>query len=73
VTDAEVLSALADADFPVLSTTDIGEELGIGQSGAFKRLDELEDRGYVESRKIGNARAWRITGNGRDYLASLDA
>lgn len=68
VTDEDVLRALIDADWPVQSTADIGDHLGIGQSGAWKRLDELEDKGLVESRKIGSARSWRITEAGRNYL-----
>ncbi|AEM58713.1 hypothetical protein EGO51_18845 [Haloarcula hispanica] len=46
--------------------------VGISQQAASKRLSRLEEERLIESDKIGNARAWWLTDNGRRYLDSSE-
>nr|WP_255355565.1 MULTISPECIES: winged helix-turn-helix domain-containing protein [unclassified Haloarcula] len=57
---------------PALGTTEIADMVGISQQAASKRLSRLEEERLIESDKIGNARAWWLTDNGRRYLDSSE-
>ncbi|MFC7325998.1 winged helix-turn-helix transcriptional regulator, partial [Halorubrum rutilum] len=56
------------SDDPVLSSPEIAEEFGFTSSGIYKRLQDLESRGLVESKKVGQGRAWWITPKGRAMI-----
>ena len=69
VGDERFLQILLEADDPVLGTTEIADIVGFStNTGAQNRLDELEDRGLVGSKRIGNGLAWWITDRGRELL-----
>jgi len=44
---------LLTADDPVLSTTEIAEELPIGKRAVLQRLQDLRESGYVKGKKAG--------------------
>lgn len=57
----------ADADFVEAvhsieggGTTDVAEEVGCDRRTAYLRLQELEDKGELTSKKIGNALYWEV-------------
>lgn len=58
VSDEEILAILREASDPVLSTSEISEELSIGEKGTYRRLKELEETGAVTSKEIGHSLAW---------------
>nr|WP_282594271.1 winged helix-turn-helix domain-containing protein [Halorientalis brevis] len=70
VSDDKILTIIADATDPVLSAPEIADQLTIGEQGTYQRLQDLEDRGLVESKKIGQGRAWWITDVGMDFISS---
>jgi len=72
VSDEELLRSMHMAYKPALGTTEIADMVGISQQAASKRLSRLEEERLIESDKIGNARAWWLTDNGRRYLDSSE-
>ncbi|MFC7132345.1 MULTISPECIES: helix-turn-helix domain-containing protein [Salinibaculum] len=70
VPDKEFLYQLHMAYKPVLGTTELAEKVGMSQQAASKRLETLEEYRLVESDKVGNARVWWLTDEGRRQLAS---
>ncbi|WP_247377894.1 winged-helix domain-containing protein [Halorientalis brevis] len=70
MSDDKILTIIADATDPVLSAPEIADQLTIGEQGTYQRLQDLEDRGLVESKKIGQGRAWWITDVGMDFISS---
>ena len=61
VTEADLLACFDAADAPVLTATEIANELPIGRRGVTHRLEQLRERGLVGSKEAG-ARAvvwWR--------------
>ncbi|WP_254523778.1 helix-turn-helix domain-containing protein [Natrinema caseinilyticum] len=67
VTDEEILDLFEAADGNQLTTSDIKQQLGYTQSGAYRRLRTLEEAGYLRSRSIGNNTLWRLSD---EYLTS---
>jgi len=53
VTDADILGILDRASAPVMTATEIADELPIGRSAVRKRLVDLHDRGTVERKSVG--------------------
>ena len=53
VTPESVLNVLRDADDPVLTAKEVGEQLDCTSEAARKRLHELRERGDVESKQVG--------------------
>lgn len=56
-TDEELLQFLRESG--AVGTADVAEEFDYQQPTAYRRLQDLEERGEVESQKIGNARLWQ--------------
>ena len=54
----DFLKAIASGDS--VTTGDIADEIGCDRSTAYRRLGELEERGEVESSKVGNANVWSL-------------
>lgn len=70
VPDRHILQFFTESDDPALSAQEIADELPIGHGGVFKRLQDLEKRGLIDSKKLGQARAWWITEEGEAYLTN---
>jgi predicted ArsR family transcriptional regulator len=59
VSDDELLSAIKQTTSPVASTSDVSEQLDINTDATRKRLRKLEERGEVDSMKVGaRAAVW---------------
>ena len=41
-------------------TQEVADEVGCAYRTAFSKLSELEEDGEITSRKVGNARLWRV-------------
>ncbi|WP_396612891.1 winged helix-turn-helix domain-containing protein [Haloferax sp. S1W] len=70
VSDEEILEVLLDSEDPFLTTTEVAEVLDFSQPGALKRLRQLEEKAYVETKKAGNSNTWWITESGRERVRS---
>ena len=53
VTDADIFGILERASAPVMTATEIADELPIGRSAVRKRLVDLHERGTVERKSVG--------------------
>jgi len=60
VSDEEILSVIERAEAPVVSTSDVANEVGLSNPGAYKRLKQLEQEGKVNSQDVGDALAWYL-------------
>lgn len=60
-TASEILTAMRDADGPVVTVGDVSEAVGCSRETARRKLTELHADGRVERRKIGaSAVVWWI-------------
>lgn len=73
VTDEELLALFLTLDGPIFSSGELAEHVRITRSGVHKRLDEMEDRSLVDSKRVGGGRAWWITDDGRSFLRDRDS
>lgn len=55
--DGEFLTAVESEDMP--STSEVAETVGCSLQTALRRLQQLEDRGELESRQISGPYIWR--------------
>jgi len=53
VTDDEILTVFDTAATPVLTAPEVAEQLPIERRGLLARLDDLEERGFLRSKKTG--------------------
>lgn len=51
VSDEEILAAFDAVRGPYATASELEEHLPIGRKGILKRLDDLEDRGLIKSKK----------------------
>jgi len=65
-----ILQTLVSAYKPALKTTAVADRIGLSQQATSKHLKRLAEDGYVDSDKIGPARIWWITDDGKRYLNS---
>ncbi len=56
--DSEIVAALSGTR---LSTTEVAEELNCHRTTAHERLGELEKKGLVTSKEVGNTLLWEMT------------
>jgi predicted ArsR family transcriptional regulator len=68
VSDTQLLRLFAEEDDPVVSAPELAERLPISKTGVYKRLRDLDERGLIDSKKIGQGKAWWITQSGREVL-----
>jgi len=73
VSDKEILSAIRDAYPPAISSSDIADAVDLSQQATSRHLKRLRENGYVADDKVGPARIWWLTDQGRRYLASDDS
>jgi DNA-binding IclR family transcriptional regulator len=57
--DGDFLAAV-DELTPHGSTQKIADLVGCNRDTAYRRLDRLEDEGYLDSEKLGNVRIWLL-------------
>lgn len=53
VSDEEILNVFERTNDPILTASEIGEEIEMGRRGVLSRLENLEERGVLESKKVG--------------------
>ena len=69
MSDSEILRYIRDCETPVVGTSEVADEFGYStNTGARKRLRQLEADGLVASKKLGRVPAWWITEAGRERL-----
>jgi len=72
-TTVKLLKAIRDHYAPVAGTQDIADNLDVARQTADRRLWQLEEQGLVETDKIGQARIWWLTTDGRRYLSDSES
>jgi len=70
VDDETILQTLLSAYKPALSSTAVADRVGLSQQATSKHLKRLAEDGFVDSDKVGPARIWWVTDDGRRYLNS---
>lgn len=68
ISNEDILEAFQRHTDPVLSTAEVAEEFDFSQAGILSRLRDLEEKGWLESKKIGNSNAWWLTERGTDRV-----
>lgn len=64
VTDEQIVEVFRASDDPVLSTSEVADELPIGRRGTLKRLQSLVEDGTLESKPIGGRNTvWWLSEN----------
>jgi len=56
--DENIVGVFEATDDPVLTTAEVAEELPIGKRATLNRLEDLRDRGEIESKDVGVGRVW---------------
>jgi len=73
VSPQEVMKAIAMHPEPVVTASDIHEQIGLSQDGARERLKALADDGYLGVKRPGSsALVFWMTDKGRETLAQAD-
>lgn len=68
MSDEEILRAVK-LTFGPATASEISEEVGLNNSGANKRLNELADGGFVHKKKVGaKAAVYWLTDDGENIL-----
>lgn len=55
VSDDEILDVFRNSSDPVLTASEVADELSLSRRGAFKRLRDLAERGVLESKQVGSS------------------
>jgi predicted transcriptional regulator len=55
ISDKELLTIFETTDLPVLTATEIADELSIRRRAVAYRLKQLREKGLVDSRKVGGS------------------
>jgi predicted transcriptional regulator len=63
VSDIQILAAVLASPDPVATSSEVGDQVDISRQGAHKRLQDLEERGLLQSVKKGT-RLWWLTDEG---------
>jgi len=66
VSDGDLLREIANVNDPVAKTSEIADALPIQQQSTKRRLDALEEDGYVISKKVGRGRVWWLNSDRSD-------
>jgi hypothetical protein len=56
--DENILGVFEATDDPVLTTSEVAAELPIGKRATLNRLEDLVERGEIESKDVGVGRVW---------------
>jgi len=57
VPDSEILQVFIDKSDPVLTTTEVADEIGLGRRGTYNRLQQLAENGDLRLKKVGETGA----------------
>ena len=68
VTDVDVLTAIMTHYAPAVGTSDVADEVGISRQAVDKYLWDLEEDGLIRTRRVGQARVWWLTDDGKEWL-----
>lgn len=68
VSDEKILQLVVESSDPVVTAPELADELPISKTGVYKRLRDLDERGLIDSKKIGQGKAWWITTDGEAFL-----
>ena len=72
ISDKKFLRAISnlydEESDPVITSSELAEEVPLGRQGVYQRLEELEARDLVSSKKVGTGRAWWLTQKGRSNI-----
>lgn len=64
VEDDEILEVFRNSVDPVLTATEVAEELPVGRRGTLKRLRALEEQQILKSKEVGSgSRVWWCPGH----------
>lgn len=71
VSDEDILSVFTNTADPVLTTSEVAEEIGLGRRGTLDRLTNLAEEGLLQTKQVGNAGAvWWSPQSLRDKYGS---
>lgn len=57
IPDEDILQVFRDASDPVLTTSEVAEEIDMSRRGAYSRLDNLAEENEIKQKKIGQTGA----------------
>ncbi|NGM70267.1 hypothetical protein G6M89_14820 [Natronolimnobius sp. AArcel1] len=57
VSDSEILRVFEEASDPVLTTSEVAEEIDLGRRGTYSRLQQLSEADELELKKVGETAA----------------
>lgn len=69
VSDLDILREFALEEAPFIHPTELTETLDMSRQGVYKRLVQLEEEGFLDSKKAADARNWWLTDEGRRYIS----
>ncbi|MFC6965045.1 MarR family transcriptional regulator [Halocatena marina] len=62
VADEEILSVLTEANAPVVTATEIADEIDMTRQAITRRLKRMREEGFVERKEVGaRAVVWWLT------------
>jgi predicted transcriptional regulator len=72
--ETQYLSAVARHPDPVVTTTEIAEELNLTQQAVYNAFQNLESEGLMQSKKVGSrSKVWWLSIQGRSvYTESIE-
>lgn len=71
ISDQEILREIALSPDPIVTTSEIGDKIGMSPQGVYSRFVDLCEDGLIDSRQVGaSARVWWLTDAGRQELAA---
>ncbi|WP_245697889.1 hypothetical protein [Haloplanus vescus] len=53
MSDEEILDVFKRSDDPILTASEVSDALNMGRRGMLARLESLEERGLLKSKKVG--------------------
>ena len=68
VTQIDVLKEMRLAYPPVQAPKDLADRLDISNTAVSNKLQDMEEKGWVESERVGRARVYWVTDAGRVQL-----
>lgn len=75
VSDDEILDVFHQASEPVLTTSEVADQIGLGRRGTFNRLSALEEQGKIQMKNVGQTGAvwWHPNSLRRKYVPSEES